>query len=253
MMSVVAAAFVFSGCSKEDDEAYNYVLDGESALTGDLASDPYGANLYDGSYTGFYDAVSDLAMYMSVEDYFFSNGGIAVSRFNDTVTEGYLNQCSVYYKDARTGKGGHNGSNTFFVSYGNNSSYMDSRTSVYFRDVNTTCLFDHFWVNNTTYAALSMLKGDGYTEPMSYEKGSWFKLIIEGMDREDHVVGKVEFYLADFRTATAPGVVTEWTKVDLRGLGEVYKLRFNLESSEQNAYGMATPAYFCFDDLAVKL
>ena len=121
-----------------------------------------------------------------------------------------------------------------------------------FDDGETECTFDHFWVNNSTYAVLSMMNGDSFAK--KFETGDWFKLIINAFDKNDNPTGQaVEFYLADFRTATSPGIVTEWTKVDLTPLGtNVHTVKFDLTSTDVGDWGMNTPAYFCFDNLSIE-
>jgi hypothetical protein len=169
--------------------------------------------------------------------------GIAISQYNDMSTEGYTNQLSVYYEDAATGFGGYKGSKTFAVNYNGRLSFDDNTTE---------CTFYHFLVTNSAYAALSMKNGESFAKKFSYEDGDWLKLTITAEDKEGNATGTaIDFYLADFRTATSPGIITEWTKVDLTPLGsKVHTIKFNLESSDVGQWGMNTPAYFCFDNLA---
>ena len=49
-------------------------------------------------------------------------------------------------------------------------------------------------------------------------------------------------------------MVTEWTKWDLSPLGKVVKVAFNFSASEdqKGSYGMNCPAYFAYDDVAVR-
>jgi hypothetical protein len=242
-----------------------YVIDFEDPRVADYLAGPnsYGANLYSSytgadRYTGYDDAATGLFMMINdpydTGDPDFYSGGIAISQWNDMTTAGYTNQCSVYYSDATTGKGGYKGSNTFAVHFGyNDPTYNDGRSYITFYDDTKECIFDHFYVTNNTYAVLSMRNGDSFAKIFSYEDKDWFKLVIEGIDKSGNSTGFVEFFLSDFRTPTSPGIITEWTKVDLRPLGEVTAIRFDVQGSDDNGYGLATPAYFCFDNLAVKL
>jgi hypothetical protein len=240
-----------------------YVIDFEDPRVADYLAGPsaQGENLYDGTYYGYDDSPSGLFMLPTNEsNYGFASGGIAISQWNEMTDAGksssewWLNQCSVYYKDPETGFGGYKGSKTFAVHYGNNNpAFWDGRTQVTFDDNTKSCIFDHFYVTNNTYAVLSMTRGDGFAQAHSYENHHWFKLVIEGIAKDGSVTGTVEFFLSDFRTPTSPGIITEWTKVDLRPLGEVTAIRFDVQGSDDNGYGLATPAYFCFDNLAVKL
>ncbi|MDR2129612.1 MAG: DUF4988 and DUF4465 domain-containing protein [Odoribacteraceae bacterium] len=240
---------------------YTHLIDFEAARVADYLAGPtsYGENLYSSSasqYVGYDDAATGLFMMVneSYGSYDFWSGGIAISRWNDMETAGHLNQCSVYYRDPVTGKGGYRGSSTFAVHYGNNNEqFWDGRTLVSFLDNGKEAIFDHFYVTNSTYTALSMKRGDPFAAAHNYENKHWFKLIIEGIDKDGRSTGTVDFYLSDFRTPASPGIVTGWMPVDLTPLGKVTAIRFDMEGSDDNGYGVSTPVYFCFDNLAVKL
>ncbi|MDR3235473.1 MAG: DUF4988 and DUF4465 domain-containing protein [Prevotellaceae bacterium] len=235
---------------------YNYVIDFENAADYLAGPTSYGENLYDDSYAG-YDDPSGLLMMIN-ESYgsrVFWNGGVAVSQWNDMTDGQYTNQCSVYYRDPTTGNGGCQGSRTFAVGFGyNDPVYMgDTRSAISFYDNETECVFDHFYVANSTYAYLSMTTGDWAAKQFSYADHDWFKLVIEGFDKHDVSTGTLDVYLADFREPHSPGIAADWMRVDLSPLGSVSTLKFDLQSSDTGAYGMNTPAYFCFDNLAVRL
>jgi hypothetical protein len=213
----------------------------------------YGENLYStysGQYTSYLDAVTGLKFGLnSVEDkYDFWNGGIAISNWNDMTTAGYTNQCSVYFKDATTGKGGNNGSNNFGIC--NYSAYCAAPEISF--DSSVERVFDHIYITNATYPAISMVNGDSFAKKLSYDDKDYFLLTVKGYDAKGAEKGVVEFYLADFRTTTSSGIITNWKKVDLSSLGAVNKITFSLTSSDNGAYGMNTPAYFCIDDIAIQ-
>ena len=219
-----------------------YQIDFEaSSVLPYVATANSGLGVFDGGYV---DGGSGLKMPASVNPEWGSWSGIAISQFNDMTTEGYTNQLSVFYKDASTGFGGYKGSQTFAVSNSGQVSFEDGASE---------CTFYHFWVTNNTYATLSMRNGDSFAKKFSYDDKDWFKLTITAYDKTDNPTGTaIEFYLADFRTTTSPGIVTEWTKVDLTPLGNnVHTIKFDLQSSDTGQWGMNTPAYFCFDNLAL--
>ena len=235
-------ALLMSGCSKDDNPTIVYYLidfEGSDVLPY-VATENSGTGVFDGGYV---DEASGLKMPASVNSDWGSWSGIAISQFNDTITEGYANQLSVYYKNASSGNGGYNDSKTFAVVFEGEMSFDDGETE---------CTFDYFWVNNCTYAALSMKNGDSFTK--KFETGDWFKLIINAFDKNNNPTGQpVEFYLADFRTSTSAGIIKEWTKVDLTPLGtNVHTVKFGLESTDVGDWGMNTPAYFCFDNLSIR-
>lgn len=104
-----------------------------------------------------------------------------------------------------------------------------------------------FYVTNaaSTYQALT----EGTDLAKRFGVGDWLKLTVTGYDAEGAETGSVDYYLADFRDANATYIVETWRWVDLSGLGKVKRLTFTMSSSDSNAWGMNTPAYFCLDNL----
>ena len=259
---IAAAALLFAACNNttKNPEPEPTLFDFESVEADYLAGPTsYGGNLYDGfegeQFTFYTDVATGLTMRINETGgvYNFYNGGVAISQWNDMTAEGYTNQCSVYFKDATTGFGGYGGSKTFAVV--NYSAFNDRKGEIFFAEASDEAAFDHFWVTNNTYAALSMANGDEMGAK-KFELGDWFLMTVTAEDKDGLETGTpVKFYLADFRTASSPGIVTNWTKVDLTPLGErVHKLLFSLSSSDNSDWGagpsMNTPGYFCFDNLA---
>ncbi|MBQ5937631.1 MAG: DUF4465 domain-containing protein [Bacteroidaceae bacterium] len=107
-----------------------------------------------------------------------------------------------------------------------------------------------FYITNSSYAYDSMTNGDASAK--KFEKGDWFKLTITGYDAEDNETGTKDYYLADLRDAKNAYIINDWRYVDLSCLGEVAKIGFALSSTDNGAYGMNTPAYFCFDDFGAE-
>jgi hypothetical protein len=245
-------AVILNACTPYETVT-SHVITFEEAPESLLANSPYGDNLYDGSYPGYVNNVTGLGLgylFSSFDygGYLFTtwNGG-AVSRWNDTATEGYTNQCSVYYENPYTGQGGYNGTATFAIIY------VGENSTLYFKEPGEEKVIESIYVNNSTYTALSMIKGDAFAKVFKYEDGDWLKLICTGLDATGNETGQVTFYLADFRTPQSGGVVTSWSKVDLSSLGKVHSIAFTMESSDTGAWGMNTPSYFCLDNIAVNM
>ena len=98
------------------------------------------------------------------------------------------------------------------------------------------------YIANIAWVANSLLNVAG-------EKGGaddWFSVTATGYDMQDKVTGESEFFL--FENGR---IVKEWTKWDLTSLGKVAYIAFECKGSVENGYGMATPAYFAIDDVAV--
>lgn len=165
--------------------------------------------------------------------------GITYSSVNNTTTAGFLNQYAVY------GDGMGRGDTGSYAIYAN----PFTPRPVISLPVATTVL--GFYANNTTYAALSMLNGDGFARSFTTASNDWFQLTIEGFDSGDVSQGSVDFLLADYTGATG-AIIEDWAFIDLTSLGNnVRSLGFSLSSSDNNAFGMKTPAYFAMDDLTV--
>lgn len=179
-----------------------------------------------------------------VNDYYApydSWSGFAFSNHTDTTTTGYLNQYS-----AISGSGA-DGSSQYAVGYGPATITLPALTD--FTGMGA-------FINNTTYAALSMRDGDGYAKKFGGASGDdpdFFLLTIKGYANGVPTAGSVEFYLADFRFTNNANdhIVTDWTEVDFSALGTVNELRFSLTSSDNGTFGMNTPSYFVLDNISV--
>ena len=188
-------------------------------------------------------------------NYCYWGGGHAVSNYvsGEFTTYGdFNNQLTVYQKDTtglkRTG-GGHNGSDNFAVHYGykDNSGYTDSQILPSFSFANgETHVIDHMYVNNICYAVNCYLNGNGLTAKI--DDSDWVKLTATGYGADGVKTGEASIYLCN----GPKNIILDWTKFDLSGLGEVAKVEFNITGSSDNGYGFSQPAYFAYDDVAVR-
>lgn len=182
-------------------------------------------------------------------------GGHVISSYasEDYTTYGtYNNQQTVYGEGQEYGvtkTGGRNGSSNFAMHFGykDGSPYntTENLPYIYFKD-NTPRIIDHMYVNNSAYAISCYMDGNGLTAKIGEE--DWVKAIATGYDIDDNVTGTAEIYLCN----GPDNIVTEWTKWDLTSLGMVYKVEFNITGSSDNGYGFSQPAYFAYDDVAVR-
>jgi hypothetical protein len=177
-------------------------------------------------------------------------GGHALSNYVETtLTNGdYSRQLAVPMKDATTGFGGHNGSKNFCVHFG----YMDgsayNQTTAlpffYFKD-NKARVIESMYVGPTTYLLNVETNGNGLSAPASDK--DYIYITAVGFDASGTKTGEVKMYLA-----YKGGFVKNWTKWDLSSLGKVVKVMFNVGGSNDNGYGFSQPAYFAYDDVAVR-
>ena len=173
--------------------------------------------------------------------------GFAYSNKTDTITAGYTNQFS-----AITGEGALNSAiyAVSYIYYDWMNNYQMKPNVVHFSNPST---ISGFYATNSTYAYLSMLNGDGTLAKKfggtSGNDPDWFKLQIKGY-RNGNMIDTVNLYLADFRfpNNTQDYILKTWKWVDLSVLGIIDSLSFELTSSDNGAYGMNTPGYFCMDN-----
>ena len=186
--------------------------------------------------------------------YCYWSGGHAVSNYasSDFVTNGDFNHQLTVYKagaegDVRTG-GGHNGSNNFAVHFGYKDGSQFNMTeelpALSFSD-GMARVIDHMYVNNICYALNCYLNGNGLTAKI--DDTDWVKLVATGYDGSAKT-GEASIYLCN----GPKNIIMDWTKFDLSSLGAVTKVEFNVTGSSDNGYGFSQPAYFAYDDVAVR-
>lgn len=184
------------------------------------------------------------------------SGGHAISNYASADIEtngGFSSQLTIYKKSddlklVRTG-GGHNGSDNFAVHFGyaDNSIYSlpeASLPALKFAD-GTARVIDHMYVNNICYALNCYMNGNGLTAKIGPD--DWVAIVAKGYNG-DEKTGEAKIYLCN----GPENIVTDWTKFDLSGLGKVTKVTFNVTGSSDNGYGFSQPAYFAYDDVAVR-
>ena len=196
--------------------------------------------------SGYYNGSDKKGDFMSGNFRFLNNynadwvswTGFAASSKTDTQTPGYNNQYS-----AITGQGVA-GTPSYAVAY------PAPVSTILFKDT----IISGVYVTNSTYAYLSMKNGDAYAKKIGGESGNdpdFLILTIEGFNSDGASTGIVEFFLADFGYSINSNdyILDYWKWVNLTKLGRISKLEFSLRSSDNGAWGMNTPGYFCLDNL----
>lgn len=181
----------------------------------------------------------------------FWGGGHAVSNYMEQVLSNgdFNHQLAVYYKHPKTGYGGHNGSKNFCVHFGyrdNSGLSPENLPFFYFAD-GAARVVDHMYVTSTTYLINAVTNGNGLTEPVG--KDGYVRIIAIGYDADGNEIAGIT---PQFELANDKGVVSEWMKWDLSSLGEVSMIEFNMVGSSDNGFGFSQPAYFAYDDVAVR-
>jgi hypothetical protein len=161
--------------------------------------------------------------------------GFAASNVVDSSTPYFTNQYASY-------PGGGYQSSNYGVAYGNGASLA--------LPVPGKVL--GFRIANTTYTYLSMANGDpyGFTAPLADSNGH-FMVTASGF-LQGNATGSTDFYLADLRTGSSPGILAGWAWFDLAGLGTVDTVMFSFAGSDEGLYGLNTPVYFAIDDFVYE-
>jgi hypothetical protein len=194
------------------------------------------AGFLDGSGTHPGRVVDGVTFASSYETTYFTSSGTTFSRLKDTTTAGYLNPYSAFPGSGAAG------STTFAVL---NPFGVGTPLLAFAADVAPGSVA----VANTTYAALSMKNGDQFAKKFTAADHDFFDVVFTGLSADGGVTGKVTASLADFRTASSPGILATWATVDLAKLGSVRKIDVSFLSSDVGSYGINTPLYVAIDDL----
>ncbi len=177
---------------------------------------------------------------------FSSWTGWSISNTTDVTTPSFTNQYS-----AITGEG-YEGSATYGVAY-----TAGGRTNVVLEGAAAGAQVSGFYITNSTYASLSMQEGDGFSKKFGGATGDdpdYFLLTIKKYENDELSMDSVNVYLADYRFEdnSEDYILNEWTYVDLTSLGNADSLQFFLSSTDNGAFGMNTPAYFCIDNFTTS-
>jgi len=181
--------------------------------------------------------VGNIFLPNSYDDTWGSWSGWAISTMTDTVTPGFNNQYS------SISGSGYAGSNTYATTFVSGESII---TTDYGSSPGEII---GFYINNATYTYLSMKDGDDFAKKFGGENGTdpdYLYVSIKG-NSSDSII----FYLADFRSANPEEdyIIKDWTYVSIEGLPQSNTISFQLYSSDNGAFGMNTPGYFCIDDI----
>ena len=217
-----------------------------------------------GSYEWYDEGNTELAFVKpTISSWWGISGHAGISNYvgNDDDIAQYEDDNYLFMIDlqAYNVTGGANGSKNFCSQYG----YLDPEEyatqyspegvlpGLQFYD-NVPRVIDHMYVTNTSYAYAVITNGEcDFGGSYEYNDESTFKIVAYGYDSmEDTEPTVTEFYLLN----TNKRIVTDWTKWDLSVLGKVVRVEFNLVACYEGygRYGLVIPAYFAYDDVAVR-
>lgn len=239
-MMALAMGFVFVSCDdeKNGEEVKSYTL----SISLDKADSTYLATegqVYGYGYLQENIEIGQFVLTHSHADWGYGNsfgeGFTFTSSANDSVCD-YTNNAAITAKGVKT--------NAYFTSNAGGANYAEGMAAeISFKD-SAAYNAKECYVTNSTYAYL-YIKNYPKADKSAWGAKDWFKLTITGYNG-DAETGKVELKLAD-----GTSLIDTWQQVDLTPLGKVTKIKFSVASTDNNARGMVTPAYFCLDQLTV--
>lgn len=171
----------------------------------------------------------------------FWEQGFTYSNMTDSVTSGFSNQYSAKTAAAHSGT-------QYVTAYCYNPATFENNVRIRLIDTAMGHPVKGFYVTNSTYAYNSMRDGDMFAR--KFHNGDWFKLYVKGWYGGSLKADSVGVYLANFLHPDSNDnyILRTWEWVNLEPLGKVDSLQLYLVSTDNGAFGMNTPAYFCMDD-----
>ena len=249
-VSALSLAVLTVGCSKDDngndDGLVRKTLTFEGEAWDALVDTPQqnGPLLYGKGYS-WYDETTDL--YSELNNAWGEKklycGGCAVSNYfslDYAANATWDQQLTVYANGAYSGK-------NCIVCYGYNDMQYASDSRPYIVFKNGKGYFESMYICPTTLYLANVKKEN------AVKANEYIKLVATGITTDEQNVevegASVEFYLYK----DGKECISTWTKWELKSLGEVNKVRFDMQvGNNDGVYKTHTfPAYFALDDITV--
>lgn len=137
--------------------------------------------------------------------------------------------------------------------FNNSNYYVTAQPDAFIKLKSPSNGVSGFYVTNSTYAYKSMKNGDQFGKKFGGVSGNdpdFFLLTVKGFVGGVLKPDSVNFYLADYRSSNnnLDYIVDNWQWVNTSSLNKVDSITFILRSSDNGAFGMNTPAFFCLDN-----
>lgn len=177
--------------------------------------------------------------------------GWSISSKYDTLTAGYTNQYSSVKRPIVSNPPTDWSLETVhFISNGRHNSirtpnFKEENEDIFGPKNSSSPL--KFYITNTTYAALDMQDGSGFSKKFGGDSGDdpdYFRLLVKSVSSSNTILKTDTIYLADFRFEDNANdyILRDWVAADVVSCD---RLDFELQSSDVGSFGMNTPAYFC--------
>ncbi|KAA6339366.1 hypothetical protein EZS27_012696 [termite gut metagenome] len=246
VLTLLSVLFAFYGCQKDDE---TIVVNFEGLLSGAnqefITSNGVKAN-EDDPYSSYKGNFEDPLHILQFDHYYYNpeggsfGGGFTYTNSTNNSTPGYSNigVCTA---------GGHSG-NTYLTAYIDNIFAPSQITNLQ----SDKYKFTGAWITNSTYAYLAIKDGNdgGLGAARQFKAEDSFVLTAIGYDSHNNLIGKVSFYLADFRSGKK-NLIDKWVWVDFTPVASAEYIKFEMFSTDTGDFGMNTPSYFCMDDITL--
>jgi hypothetical protein len=179
--------------------------------------------------------------------------GFVPSSKVDPTTPGYRNQYAAY-----AGSGADNSAN-YTIYYGDDFSPSYYNLPTAYIELPQGQTASSVQLTNTTYTALSIRNGDGFTRKFGGPSGTlpdYFTVTFTGYTQPagaGDITGTVNFTLADYRFDNPADdyIVSSWKTLDLSPLGNARSIGLSFYTTVSNDFGPLTPYYVALDNLTV--
>ena len=246
---LLLSVFVFCGCSDDDDDVRNEIVinfdnqlpQSESELKTEEGVKETPTDYY---YKWNFKDPNNLVEFTHYYSEMGFGGGFTYTNKTDITTPGFNNISAITAK----GKNG----KVYFTS--NSNSFTPAQVTNLNPDKYE---FKGAWITNTTYAYLAIKEGNDGSTPSrvkQFSNGDWFKITAVGYQTHGTEIGRVDFYLADYRDGKTK-IVNTWEWFDWSYIEDAAYIQFELNSTDNSEYEgvsyMNTPSYFCLDAITL--
>lgn len=169
----------------------------------------------------------------------FSSGGVAISNYrNESISSAtFEKQLTIPFTE--------NNNTNFAVVY-QGTQEVQYLPSIRFAD-DKARLIPGMYITLTSYTQNSIINGDEYTTPFDAKDQYTITFIGYNGSTETTRVNVV------LNVNNIQQLMTGWYGIDLSSLGKVTEIKFLIDSTKKNDYGISTPTYFAFDNVYVQL
>lgn len=230
-----------------DSKGQVNVNTGETTWSSLIDAEQYnGPILYDseGEAMWWYDE-NNTELWGGGNEYFMEywTGGYAISNYHNADYSGadYLRQLEIPVVET----------NNFCVVYNYrsnpaNAMDMTAATPLEFSD-GEAHVVESLDLVCTNYFLNVCKNGNDFCSPLADDDKVW--VVIEGLDEDGEAESSVQITIGQ-----KDNFITEWTKIDLTDLGEVYGINIYVSGTESlsGTYGFNPPGYVAIDNIAVR-